>query len=61
MVSDDDWYAESVDEEPETTVESIRVMPLYDEEGVEIPDDELPWNNVTEENSSNDGSEDLDA
>ncbi len=58
MVSDDDWYAESVDEEPETTVESIRVMPLYDEEGVEIPDDELPWNNVTEGNSSDDGSED---
>ncbi len=58
MVSDDDWYAGSVDEEPESAIESIRAMPLYDEEGIEIPDDELPWNNVTEENSSDDGSED---
>lgn len=58
MVSDDDWYVESVDEDPESAVESIRAMPLYDEEGVEIPDDELPWNNVTEENGYDDGSED---
>ncbi len=58
MFSDDDWYAESVDEETESAVESIRVMPLYDEESVEIPDNELPWNNVTEENSPDEGSED---
>ncbi len=58
MVSDDDWYGESVDDEPKTAVESIHVMPLYNEEGVEIPDDELPWNNVTEENGSDDSSED---
>ena len=47
MVPDDDWYAELVDGDPESAEESIRTMPLYDEEGVEIPDDELPWNNVT--------------
>ncbi len=58
MVLDDDWFAESVDDEQESTEESIRTMPLYNEEGVEIPDDELPWNNVTEGNSSDDGSED---
>ncbi len=58
MVSDNDWYVDSVDEEPKSAVESIRVMPLYDEEGVEKPDNELPWNNVTEENGSDDGSED---
>jgi len=33
-------------------------MLLYDKEGIEIPDDELPWNNVTEDNSSDDGFED---
>ncbi len=57
MFSDDDWSAESVDEEPESAVEFIRVMPLYDEKGVEIPDNELPWNNVTEENSPDESSE----
>ena len=58
MVPNDDWYAESVDEESETAVESIRVMPLYDDEGIEIPDDELPWNNVSEEESPDDASMD---
>jgi len=33
-------------------------MPLHDGERVEIPDNELPWNSVMEENSSDDGSED---
>ncbi len=42
MVPDDDWYVESVDEESDSAVESIRVMPLYNEDGAEIPDDELP-------------------
>ncbi len=58
MVSNDDWYAESVDEEPDSAVESIRVMPLYDEDGVEIPDDELPWNNVADEENLDDASVD---
>ncbi len=58
MVSDNDRYGESVDDEPETAVESIRVMPLYDEDGAEIPDDELPWNNVPAEESSDDASVD---
>lgn len=57
MISNDDWYAESVDEESETAIESIRVMPLYDE-GIEIPDDELPWNNVPEEVNPDDASMD---
>ncbi len=58
MVSNDDWYAESVDEEPDSAVKSIRVMPLYDEDGVEIPDDELPWNNVEDEENLDDASVD---
>jgi len=58
MVPDDDWYAESVDDEPESADESIHAMPLYDEEGVEIPDDELPWNNVPEEENPDDASMD---
>ncbi len=52
----DDWYNSSVDDELESAEESIRSMPLYDEDGVEIPDDELPWNNVAEEENPDDAS-----
>ncbi len=58
MASEDDWYDSSTDDDLESAEESIRSMPLYDEDGVEIPDDELPWNNVTEEESPDDASVD---
>ena len=58
MASEDDWYDSSADDELESAEESIRSMPLYDEDGVEIPDDELPWNNVSEEESPDDASMD---
>ncbi len=58
MVSDDDWYDSSADDDLESAEESIRSMPIYDEDGVEIPDDELPWNNMTEEESPDDASMD---
>ncbi len=58
MVSGDDWYDSSADNDLESAEESIRSMPLYDEDGVEIPDDELPWNNVPEDESSDDASMD---
>ncbi len=49
MASEDDWYDPSADDDLESAEESIRSMPIYDEDGVEISDDELPWNNVPEE------------
>ena len=58
MASEDDWYDSSADDDLESAEESIRSMPLYDEDGVEIPDDELPWNNVPEEESPDDASMD---
>ncbi len=58
MAPDDDWYDSSADDELESAEESIRSMPLYDEDGVEIPDYELPWNNVTEEENPDDASVD---
>ncbi len=58
MASEDDWYDSSADDDLESAEESIRSMPLYDEDGVEIPDDELPWNNMTEEESPDDASMD---
>lgn len=54
MAFEDDWYDPSADDALESAEESIRSMPLYDEDGVEIPDDELPWNNMTEEESPDD-------
>lgn len=58
MASEDDWYDSSADDDLESAEESIRSMPLYDEDGVEIPDDELPWNNVPVEESHDDASMD---
>ncbi len=58
MASEDDWYDSSADDDLESAEESIRSMPLYDENGVEIPDDELPWNNVPEEENPDDASVD---
>ncbi len=58
MASEDDWYESSADDDLESAEDSIRSMPLYDEDGVEIPDDELPWNNMTEEESPDDASMD---
>ena len=52
----DDGYHSADDDDLESTEESIRSMPLYDEDGIEIPDDELPWNNVSEEEIPDDAS-----
>lgn len=58
MASEDDWYDSADDDDLESTEESIRFMPLYDEDGIEIPDDELPWNNVPKEGIPDDASVD---
>ena len=42
MVPNDDWYDaadDELDNEP-----AMLTMPLYDEDGNEIPEEELPWN-----------------
>ena len=46
MIPEDDWF----DVEGEVSAENAMLtMPLYDEDGNEIPDEELPWNNTVEE------------
>ena len=56
MIPEDDWY---------NTVDAGKIsenvmlsMFLYDEDGNEIPEEELPWNNIVEEISDSDDSED---
>lgn len=58
MVPEDDWYVEADDDEAESDQEGIRSVLLYDEDGNEIPDDELPWNAAGEEVDPNDISDD---
>ena len=56
MIPEDDWY--DVAEDDSATEPAMLAMPLYDEDGNEIPEDELPWNNMTDESGSNDDTED---
>ena len=50
MIPEDDWY--DVAEDDSAIEPSMLAMPLYDEDGNEIPEEELPWNNMTDECSS---------
>ncbi len=52
---EDEWDNESDDHE--VTEDSMCSMPLYDEDGIEIPDEELPWNCMSEEILDADDSE----
>ncbi len=53
VVPKDDWF----DVEDEASAEdAMLTMPLYDEDGNEIPDEEMPWNNMPEETSVADDS-----
>ena len=52
MIPEDDWYDVTDDELSNET--AMLTMPLYDEDGNEIPDEELPWNNA----ACDDGSDD---
>lgn len=59
MLPEDDWYNTANENE---SVENVMLtMPLYDEDGNEIPDEELPWNNMCEDTNSVDDSEDWSA
>ena len=42
-------------------MDAMLTMPLYDEDGNEIPEEELPWNNMPDELSSDDDTEDWSA
>ena len=52
MNPEDDWY--DVAEDDSAIEPSMLAMPLYDEDGNEIPEEELPWNNMADELSSDD-------
>ena len=56
MIPEDDWYG--VKDEEEVAVDAMLAMPLYDEDGNEIPEEELPWNNMTDESIVDDASTD---
>ena len=59
MIPEDDWY--DVAEDDSAIEPSMLAMPLYDEDGNEIPEEELPWNNMTDELGSINDSEDWSA
>lgn len=56
MLPEDDWH-NTVDKE-KVSENAMLSMFLYDEDGNEIPEEELPWNNIVEEISDFDDSED---
>ena len=59
MIPEDDWY--NISDESMSVENALLTMPLYDEDGNEIPDEELPWNNMCEGTDSVDDSEDWSA
>ena len=59
MISGDDWY-DTADEGISAEV-AMLTMPLYDEDGNEIPEEELPWNNMSVEGIVDDDSTDWSA
>lgn len=57
MIPEDDWY--DISDENKFAENAMLTMPLYDEDGNEIPNEELPWSNMCEEiNPSEDWSSD---
>lgn len=59
VIPEDDWYGMKAEEE--VAVDAMLTMPLYDEDGNEIPEEELPWNNIPDERIVDDDSEDWSA
>ena len=60
MVRDDDWYDDPLDEETDDTydISFYDDVPLYDEDGNEILDDDLLWNVVPNETDPDDDTDD---
>ena len=59
MIPEDDWY--DVAEDDSATEPAMLAMPLYDDDGNEIPEEDLPWYNMPDELSSDDDTEDWSA
>ena len=56
VIPEDDWYDLT---DGDSAIEpAMLTMPLYDEDGNEIPEEDLPWNNMPSEASIADDSED---
>ena len=55
VLPEDDWYKRA--DEGEFSENAMLTMPLYDEDGNEIPDEELPWNHMSDEISESDDPE----
>ena len=59
VILEDDWYG--VTDNDSVIEPAMLTMPLYDEDGNEIPEKELPWNNMADESGIVDDSEDWSA
>ena len=59
VITEDDWYGMTEDD---SAIEpTMLAMPLYDEDGNEIPEEELPWNNMADESIVDDDPTDWSA
>lgn len=58
MVHDDDWYDDPLDDEVDSITNTAYDVPLYDEDGNEISDDDLLWNAVPDETDPEDETDD---
>ena len=59
VIPEDDWY--EVADDDSAIEPAMLTMPLYDEDGNEIPEEELPWNNMPDESIVDDDSTDWSA
>ena len=59
VIPEDDWY--DVEDDDSAIEPSMLAMPLYDEDGNEIPEEELPWNNMSDDRIVDDDSTDWSA
>ena len=59
VIPEDDWY--DVADDDSAIEPAMLAMPLYDDDGNEIPEEELPWNNIPDERIVDDDSTDWSA
>lgn len=55
MIPEDDWY--NIANESESVENALLTMPLYDDDGNEIPDDELLWYNTSPDSEITDDND----
>ena len=56
MIPEEEWYG--IMDAESSAENAMLTMPLYDEDGNEIPEEELPWNNMSDESNQANDSED---